>query len=559
MHLMGKKKELALAIVLVLSLYCLSIAIVRPFGEFPLNDDWSYAKTVKTYAETGKIQFTSWVRMTFIAQMYYGAAFVRAFGFSHLILRISTMILAAFTLVIFFAMLRTAGISVWNSVLGSICLLANPFFLGNSFTFMSEIPYLFWILVATLLYSRSCEGDAPLWLALPAGMAASAAVLVRQTAILLPVAAVLSVMMSKHTRRARVWASTLVFSLFPLASLFAFEVWLHVVHGPIPATWQTRHLASFALMCRHLIEMPIVSVFYLGLLLIPVTLPFGLVPLLRRRDKGPAAVGFVALGVLSLYAVLKGATWLGIPDRWKELSFFSANLMPYLGNSWFDLQTFGQGPYILKDVIVLRQLSAVTCPAWVFWVMTALSAPLGAAFIAVLWKGFPGVWKAPTIVRFSGVAALLHIGLLVFQDFYLDRNLLPVFPLALLLLLFIVRESRASRILTGLCAVLLSVVTVAGVFHYHRWNEARWRAIDFLTKEAGARPYQIDGGFEYNGWMFFDDYFGPPKGDNSWWWVHDDKYILAFSDIEGYRVLKRFPFRAAVPGIANEMLVLERD
>ncbi|MBI5115777.1 glycosyltransferase family 39 protein [Candidatus Poribacteria bacterium] len=551
-------RKAASAILLVLTLYLATIAIVRPFGEYPLNDDWSYAKTVKTYVETGKIQLTSWVRMTFLAQMYYGSLFVRAFGFSHLILRVSTMGLTVFTFVVFFLMLRTADISPRRAALGCICLLSNPFFLGNSFTFMSEIPYLFSVLVATLLYSRSCERDAPLWLALLAGMAAGAAMLVRQTAILLPLAAVVSAALSRQRRKTRVWANTLVFSLFPLASLFAFEIWLHLVHGPLPATWQTRHLASFPLVCKHLAEISAVSICYLGLLSAPVTLSFGLFQRDWWKNKRTATVGLVALAALSLYSVIRSAEWTGIPADWRKLSLFSAEWMPYLGNTWFDLKTFGQGPYILKDVIILHHLSAVACPDWIFVVATALSVVMGAAFATILWEGRSKIQRAPTIVRFSVTAALLHLGLLTLQDFYLDRNLLPVFPFALLVLLFVLREDRASRALAGVCACLLYVITVAGVFQYHRWNDARWQAIDYLKKEVGASPHQIDGGFEYNGWMFFDDYFGPPRGDNSWWWVYDDKYIIAFSEIDGCRILRRFPFRSAFPFVSHEILALER-
>lgn len=41
----------------------------------------------------------------------------------------------------------------------------------------------------------------------------------------------------------------------------------------------------------------------------------------------------------------------------------------------------------------------------------------------------------------------------------------------------------------------------------------------------GVKLTEIDGGFEFNGWYLYDAAYKstPPK---SWWWVHQDTYMV---------------------------------
>ncbi|UCD57655.1 MAG: glycosyltransferase family 39 protein, partial [Candidatus Hydrogenedentota bacterium] len=513
----ASRRDSLLGILSVLGLYLATIAIVHPFGDFPLNDDWAFASMVKTYVETGIVRFSSWPKMTFLAQLFYGALFARLFDFSHVILRISTMVLGGSALMLFFVMLRFAGITVSRAVLGSVVLSSNPFFLGSCFTFMTDIPYLFAVFAAVLLYAWSCEHD-NWWMLLLAGATAGIAGLVRQTGILLPVAAAAVMVWNKGEWKSRL-VKLGVFGFFPAASLAGFEIWMRYIHGLPPETWRAHYLHYFAgpaLLIQNIVEVPAVAICYLGLLLLPITLPFGIAWLRTYRTRSTSLAGIFALLALAGFSIVRAAK-----GEW----------MPYQGNMWFDQKTFGQGPYNLKDVSILVQTDAVACPDWIFYATTVLSVILGALVVSLFWLGWSRMRRAPTVVKFSLAAALLHPGFFVFINFYFDRHLLPVFPFVILVLLFNLRELRPRPAWICVCVLVLYAVTVAGVYHYHRWNEARWTAIGYLTKEVGASVSEIDGGFEYNGWMFFEDYFPPPEGEKSWWWVWDDKYIISFSKI----------------------------
>ena len=70
--------------------WVLTILIVNPLGDFPLNDDWSYAKSVKTLFDTGQLKLYNWGEMTLVAHVYFGFFFTKVFGFSFTVLRFST-------------------------------------------------------------------------------------------------------------------------------------------------------------------------------------------------------------------------------------------------------------------------------------------------------------------------------------------------------------------------------------------------------------------------------------------------------------------------------------
>jgi hypothetical protein len=46
--------------------------------------------------------------------------------------------------------------------------------------------------------------------------------------------------------------------------------------------------------------------------------------------------------------------------------------------------------------------------------------------------------------------------------------------------------------------------SVAGVHDYFRWNEGRWALVNAAL--AVVQPNNLDGGFEVNGWLNFENY-----------------------------------------------------
>ena len=145
-----------------------------------------------------------------------------------------------------------------------------------------------------------------------------------------------------------------------------------------------------------------------------------------------------------------------------------------------------------------------------------------------------------------------------------DRYLLFLVPFALALLATAVRAQPAKPpalawVVGGALALGSLLWSVGATQEYLDWNRARWRAIAYLARDLGAGREQIDGGYEYGGWLNFDARFRHDRRGTSWWWVVDDRYAVAFEPIEGYEVLRRFPYRGWFGLVEDDIVALERS
>ena len=66
---------------LILLLFLLAEVLINPIGEFPLNDDWAYAKIIKIIMLKGVVEPSEWGEAFFLTQMIWGLAFCKIFGF----------------------------------------------------------------------------------------------------------------------------------------------------------------------------------------------------------------------------------------------------------------------------------------------------------------------------------------------------------------------------------------------------------------------------------------------------------------------------------------------
>ncbi len=63
-------------------LWLICMLLIDPRGDFPLNDDWAYARSVYDLFEKGEFILVDWGAMTLVAQVYIGAFFCKIFGLS---------------------------------------------------------------------------------------------------------------------------------------------------------------------------------------------------------------------------------------------------------------------------------------------------------------------------------------------------------------------------------------------------------------------------------------------------------------------------------------------
>ena len=138
--------------------WVLAIVLVNPSGNFPINDDWSYADTVRRLVERGEWQLNPWTSMPLGTQVVWGWLFSQPAGFSFNALRMSTLVLAWAATLGIYALLRIAGVGPLVAWLSAATLAVCPVFFPLAFTFMTDVPALalgVWALVCVLKYIQS--------------------------------------------------------------------------------------------------------------------------------------------------------------------------------------------------------------------------------------------------------------------------------------------------------------------------------------------------------------------------------------------------------------------
>jgi len=131
-------------------LFC--IVLTDPRLEAGLNDDWSYIATAQRFAQTGHFVYNGWASPMLGWQVVFGAVFLRLFGFSFTIARVSVLLIsmgAAFLMQRIFA---RCGISPFQATIGTLTFVLSPLFLPLAFSFMTDVPGLF----CTLLCVYGC-------------------------------------------------------------------------------------------------------------------------------------------------------------------------------------------------------------------------------------------------------------------------------------------------------------------------------------------------------------------------------------------------------------------
>src|SRR3954467_1857124 len=106
--------------VAIVALWAAAIAFANPRGNFPIDDDWDFALAAWHFAKTGHFQFTAFTAVSLRAQVLWGALWTRVFGESFDVLRMSTLVLAAATLLIVHRTLLRSGVPRFGRVVATL-------------------------------------------------------------------------------------------------------------------------------------------------------------------------------------------------------------------------------------------------------------------------------------------------------------------------------------------------------------------------------------------------------------------------------------------------------
>ncbi len=517
-----------LCLLLLFAVFAAAVAAVNPIGNFPIDDDFAYGRTVLNFLE-GNFRISSWISATVVFQTFTGVLFSLPFGFSFSALRFSSLAMALVGAVAAFLILRELKFSKQPALFGSMLLLFNPLYFTKAFNFHSDIHFMAMMLLSLLFYLLWLRKNSPALLLL-GSLFSVFAMLIRQNGVLIPVAVAAYLLLSRRLSM----RSFIVVAVLPFLAFAGYEAWFYLVHGAtesssLMAQYDLPHVADLIL---RLIPFRLFSMFMLaGLFLLPLTLPY-----LLRLQAFIAAMHAYDKALFASVIIAASAATLFMFFSFGRLLFYAPTM----------LHQRGLGP------IYMQGLKSPVFPDALLAILAA-AAILSGAVLAMLLKqqlarAASSCFGEPIhLVYLAGAFQLLF--LLAALAFF-DRYMLPLFFPGIVILL---GSAKLRQVLPFgvVILVLMAAFSVAATQDYLSWHRARDSAIRDLQAQ-GIPADRIDGGFEHAAWNFYEFSREHPEVDNSKpydpGWIRDyfrlidSEYVISFTQLERYNAVKEYSY-----------------
>lgn len=518
---------------LLFFLWIIALIVINPFGEYPINDDWAYARNVYDLVVNGKFVVDPWPAMNLVSQTIYGSLFAALFGFSFTVLRMSVFLLAIITSFVLYdlAFKLTDG-KPWVALYISISFCFSTLFCALSVTFMTDIFFLsFTVMAFNELYKFIHQKRNVNYILFI--VYCVIAVLNRQQGLIIPLLIFIPVFDNR-----KISIRNIVKAILPV-----FICWLaqnRYVHY-LNANGIGHNIQKVDDLLNYLKTAPIAShrlnagdtLLVIGWTLAPLNL------LLLNHFKSFSTKDVVK------YLIAGSATVLLV---YTALSYYPT------GNISRILEV---GPRILRG-----NPSPVLSP---FWYKIVKSSVAAISFLSI-WNSIFFIFRNKKESPAQGWGAVFHWPLIfvmvvyfvfvAISKAYFDRYALPLaFFFAIGLIPQISFEKLKFKPLLIAILLLVYTFTVIEVKDFHNWQKARWAALAYLNKK-GISSHEIDGGFEYNGWYKPNrDFSG---GDKSWWWVDKDTYLISHEKNQKYKTDSYFIFQRYLPYKTDTIFLLKK-
>ena len=473
----------------------------------------------------------------------------KVFGYSLSLLRISTVLMSLCGVIAFYRILKDSGSDGAPAAALTVALICSPLVLWLSFTFMTDVQFLGWVLIACWMYAKGIRLDS-LNILILGGIAASLAIGTRQFGVALPAGLVFAWLTSKRHNRPR--ASAILAAVTVPSAAFLWQLWAARDH---PNFTQSVRLIEQSVYLRQpaplfvlqLLWRSTVVAEYAGLYLAAL-IPGLLMQMCNRRTKSPTSWG-LPLGVWSGY-LISGQLISALGSKGAFLDRVRAALIPTI-------------PWVISLVIPNRIRYQL--------ILSLLGLTSAIILGRLLFQDFAlmRAWHHRDTVTCFFVGAALAFAVLHLLYVQLNDTYLIIFlPFILFALAQLVRTRNARRSWIQTTAVCSTIAGIAMAFWLRgdlNRQEAIWQASEKIHA-AGVDTMQIRGSLawtEYHSafdeWLIHlgprarpEDYSGPYRlHDPFYAWLTEmqkrAEYIIYASerlpDVAGYDVTGRVPYR----------------
>ncbi|OGY45475.1 MAG: hypothetical protein A2744_02190 [Candidatus Buchananbacteria bacterium RIFCSPHIGHO2_01_FULL_44_11] len=489
---------------------------VRPFGEFPLIDDWVHSLTIHSYLADGDFFYSPLLASFLHVPILYGIGLGKLFGFSFFLLRLSNLILGFFTVIIFYRFLRHLKNPPPASFLLSLLLWFNPIFFSLSHTFMSDVPALFFLVTALFFYHRGFKENNNWFIFFASSLTVFGFYTRQFVGLLLFIAAGYWLWQNRHGWRPAIW----LFGL-PIAILFGVYGGLSYFNL-LPLSIGAVILPSALSVWQHYLLNFWGHGLFISLFLLPVSFSVMVNNRQWLKDKVLILLLLISLAITAILH-FNHHTFLDLGSiiNWWGLGPSFGFLQGQI-NAWG-----GRNVYLIINFILGAAL-----PFNIF---------LAAKTFKTIEKNQVTAWI------FLVFGELYFLFILPLSSF--DRYLLLLLPSLLIFAGFILQHCRWSKTVFTIFLIPFLFYSLIGTYNYLAWNQARWTAADRLVKEKNIAAHRIDAGVEWDGWALGasekNQFYSGRSPEWTPWYIQTIfrgqpmDYIVAFSEIPGYNVIDR--------------------
>lgn len=148
---MEERKSIAAGAIAYLLLLALCIALIRPFVNAGISDDFSYIKSAKDFADTGRMVYNGWAAAMLGWLVPFGALFIKLFGFSFTSTRIATFSIVAINGLLLQWISLRVGCTRMQALFAATAVLLSPVGLPEAMLFFTDGAGLLAMLVTLAL------------------------------------------------------------------------------------------------------------------------------------------------------------------------------------------------------------------------------------------------------------------------------------------------------------------------------------------------------------------------------------------------------------------------
>ena len=510
------------------------LLFVNPIGNFPLNDDWSYAHNVQALVVDGEIYFSDWPAMTLIAHTLWGALFCKIFGFSFTVLRCSTLIMGWIGILATYTIFKECNFLKKNAFWCTLLIAFNPLYFSLSYTYMTDVPFYTFLILASLYFIKTLNHKGTHNIIF-ATVFSIIAVLIRQLGILMPMA-FLIIYLIKNKPNLKTVFQAVTPLIITYGVMTAFIQWRAANYGLSETFSNSSDLIKlirwdrFNFFINHLAN---IFVAYWGYFLLPLTtilIPF----FIKKIDKKI----FLSTGIITILLLI--FYW----GKWK---------FNILGNV---IHNFGLGPKLISyhstnqpyhlSTELWSTIKALAFFAGVFLIIIFLIEILKFLFSLFEKRKI----QIDSIKGFAFFTTLIYLGFLTFNFFYFDRYHLPLVPFFILLIFPKEKDFIPSKWATrfaGVFFVIHVLYSVGSTRDYLSYSKNNWQLLHQNMQKLDLPPDRFAGGFEFNSW-YKHGRTKPTNWFEKKWWLSEEKhYATDFGKSCGFNVIDSVEYLNVFP------------